>query len=66
MVAKFNTRLLFADTDSFCDELHEKIHKKIYKHKELFDLSNYPKNSRYYCSDKNTCSVKWKMNMVEN
>ena len=58
MVAKFNTRLLFADTDSFCDELHEKIHKKIYKHKELFDLSNYPKNSRYYCSDKNTYSVK--------
>ena len=21
------------------------------KYKELFDLSNYPKNSKYYCSD---------------
>ena len=60
MVTKFNTRLLFADTDSFCYELHEKIHQKIYKHKELFDLSNYPKNSRYYCSDKKNVLGKMK------
>ena len=26
MVRKFNTRLLLADTDSLCYELHEKIH----------------------------------------
>ena len=25
--------------------------KKIYKHKELFDLSNLPVSSKYYCSD---------------
>ena len=23
----------------------------MYKYKELFDLSNYPKRSKYYCSD---------------
>ena len=40
MIRKYNTRLLFTDTDSLCYELHEKnIYKKIYKHKELFDLS---------------------------
>ena len=34
--------------------------KKIYKHKELFDLSNYPKNSRYYCSGKKNVLGKMK------
>ena len=28
MTRKFNTRLLFTDTDSLCYELHEKIHTK--------------------------------------
>ena len=28
MITKFNTRLLFTDTDSLCYELHEKIHTK--------------------------------------
>ena len=26
MIKKFNTRLLFTDTDSLCYELYEKIH----------------------------------------
>ena len=47
MIRKFNTRLLFTDTDSLCYELHEKNpYKKMYKYKELFDLSNHPKNSK--------------------
>ena len=29
----------------------KKIHKTLYKYKELFDLSNFPVNSKYYCSD---------------
>ena len=42
MIRKFNTRLLFTDTDSLCYELHEKNPWKImYKYKELFDLSNF-------------------------
>ena len=52
MIRKVNTRLLFTDTDSLCYELHEKNpYKKMYKHKELFDLSNFTVSSKYYCSN---------------
>ena len=52
MIRKFNTRLLFTATDSLCYELHEKKSiQKLYKYEELFDLSNFPVSSKYYCSD---------------
>ena len=52
MIRKCNTRLLFTDTDSLCYELHEKNpYKKMYKYKELFDLSNFLVSSKYCCSD---------------
>ena len=52
MIRKFNTKLLFTDTDSLCYELHEKNpYKKMYKYKELFDLSNFPASSKYCCGD---------------
>ena len=52
MVKKFNTRLLFADTDSLCYEIYGKNpRKKIYKYRGLFNLSNFPKSSKYYCID---------------
>ena len=52
LIRKFNTRLFFTDTDSLCYKLHEKNpYKKMYKYKELFDLSNHPKNSKYFCND---------------
>ena len=52
MIRKFNTRLLFTDTDSLCYELHAKNPYKImYKYKELFDLNNFPVSSKYCCSD---------------
>ena len=52
MIRKFNTRLLFTDTDSLCYELHEKNpYKKMCKYKELFDLSNFPVSSKYCCGD---------------
>ena len=67
MIRKFNTRLLFADADSLCCEFHEKnSYKKICKYKELFDLSNFPVSSKYYCSVNKKVVAKWKMNMVEN
>ena len=51
MTKKFNTRLLFTDTDSLCYELYEKNpYKKMYKYKELFDPSNFLVGSKYYCS----------------
>ena len=52
MIKKFNTRLLFTDTDSLCYEIYGKNpHTKINKYRGLFDLSNYPKSSKYYCID---------------
>ena len=52
MIRKFNTRLLFTDTDSLRYELHEKNpYKIIYKDKELFAVSNFPVSSKYYCSN---------------
>ena len=43
--------LLFTDTDSLCYESDEDLYEKIYKYKELFDLSKVPVSSKYYCSD---------------
>ena len=52
MIRKINTRLIFSDTDGLCYEPHEKNPcKKMHKYKELFDLSNFPVSSKYYCSD---------------
>ena len=53
MIKKFNTKLLFTDTDTLCYEIYgENPHQKIYKYRWLFDLSNYPKSSNY-CSNDN-------------
>ena len=43
--------VLFTDTDSFRYECDEDPYEKMYKYKELFDLSNYRKNSKYFCND---------------
>ena len=46
--------LLFTDTDSLCYECDEDPREKMYEHKELFDLSNFPVSSKYYCSNNMT------------
>ena len=52
MIRKFNTKLIFTDTDSLCYEIYEKnSYQKLYKYKELFGLSNLPLSSKYYCSN---------------
>ena len=41
--------LLYTDTDSFNYEIiGENVYEIMYQHKEFFDLSNFPKNSKYY------------------
>ena len=40
--------LLFADTGSLCYECDEDPYEIMYQHKEDFDLSNQPKNSKYF------------------
>jgi hypothetical protein len=42
-------KLLFTDTDSICYEIKtDDIYEDMYKDKELFDLSNFPKDSKYF------------------
>ena len=43
--------LLLTDTGSLCYECGEDLYEKMYKYKELLDLSNHPKNSKYFCND---------------
>ena len=40
---------MFTDTDSLCYEYDEDLYEKMYKYKELFDLSNFPVSSKCYC-----------------
>ena len=45
-------KLFFTDTDSLCYEIcNENPYEKFYEHREYFDLSNFPKNSKYFCND---------------
>ena len=43
--------LLFTDTDSLCYEIDEDFYEIMHQHKEFFDLSNQPRDSKYYCND---------------
>ena len=45
----FNAELLFTDTNSLTYEIKsENVYKEFYKWKDLFDLSNYSKDSTFY------------------
>ena len=45
----FDAELLFTDTDSLTYEIKsEDVYEEFFKHKHLFDLSNYPKNSKFF------------------
>ena len=44
-----NPTLLFTDTDSLCFETEEDFYEIMHQNKDLFDLSNFPKDSKYYC-----------------
>ena len=48
---KFDTKLLFTDTGSLVYEIKDKdVYEECFKDKELFDFSEYPKDSKYYDS----------------
>ena len=45
-------KLLFTDTDSLCYEIcDENPCEKFYEHRGNFHLSNYSKNSKYFCNN---------------
>ena len=44
--------LLYGDTDSFIYEITgQNFYEIMLKHKEHFDLSNFPRGSKYFCID---------------
>ena len=46
---KFDAELLFTYTDSLTYEIKsENIYEEYFKHKHLFDFSNYPKDSIFF------------------
>ena len=47
-----NPILLSTDTDSFIFETTENFYETMCQNKEFFNLSNFPKDSKYYCTDK--------------
>ena len=54
LLKNFDAELLFTDTDSLCYEIKsEDVYEKVFKHKRLFDLSNYPKDSKFFDPTKN-------------
>ena len=45
----FNAELLFTDTDSLSDEIKsENVYQEFFKWKDLFDFSNYSKDSKFF------------------
>ena len=45
----FDAELLFTDTDSLTYEIKsEDVYEELFKHKHLFDYSNYPEDSKFF------------------
>ena len=43
--------LLYTDKDSLCFETEQDFYEIMYQFPYFFDLSNFPKDSKYYCAD---------------
>ena len=49
LLKKINAELLFIDTDSLTDEIKSKnVYEEFFKWKDLFDFSNYSKDSKFF------------------
>ena len=51
---------MYSDTDNFVYEIGEDFYEIIHKHKEMFDISNQPKNSKYDCNKNKKVAGKMK------
>ena len=66
MKKNFDVELLFTDTDSLAYEIKsENVYEEFFKWKDLFDCSNYSKDSKFFDDTKKKLLVKWKINLVE-
>ena len=53
MLKKYNIKLMFTDTDSIFYEIKpDDVYKDLFQDKELFDNSDYPKNSEFFFDEK--------------
>ena len=49
IIKHFDAKLLFTDTYSLTYEIKsEDVYEEVFKHKHLFDFSNFPKNSKFF------------------
>ena len=49
----FDDELLLTDTDGLTSEIKsEDVYEEFFKHKHLFDFSNYPEDSKFFNQDK--------------
>ena len=49
LLKKFDAELLFTDTYSLTYEIKsEDVYEEFFKHKHLFDFSNYPEDSKFF------------------
>ena len=61
----FYARLFFTDTDSLVYEIKDcDVYNQCFKDKQLFDFSEYPKDSAYFDDSSKKCWVKLKMNVM--
>ena len=57
---------MYGDTDSFIYEItSQKFYEIMLEHKEHFDLSNFPKDSKYFCNDNKKVPGKMKDEYAE-
>ena len=60
LLKKIDAEVLFTETDSLTYEIKsENFYEKLFKHEDLFDFSNYPKDSKFF--DKTNKKVIGKM-----
>ena len=61
----FDTELLFTDTDSVAYEIKSDVYEEFFKHKHLFDFSNYSKIQSFLMRLIKKLLVKWKTSQKE-
>ena len=61
LLKKIDAAVLFTETDSLTYEIKsENFYEKLFKHEDLFDFSNYPKDSKFFDNTSNKLIGKMK------
>ena len=65
MLKKYNAKLLFTDTNSLVYKIRTDVSEDFYKDKNLFDFSDYRKNSRFCDPVMKQLLVNWIMTVKD-